>query len=100
MAFYDGRAHFTRLRINEPSSGVTLQFTSNPKNLVTTSSSFAIMFPPAETPRQRVHFELSGNVNAILNSEVSFAEVVQNALAPFLDVDLSRVQNVEVCMLR
>lgn len=96
MPFYDGRAQFTRLRINEPSNGVTLQFSSNPKNLVVISPAFAVMSPSAETARQRVHFELTGNLATVESAKSSFAEVVQSSLATLLDVDISRVQNVEV----
>lgn len=99
MPFFDGRAQFTRLRINEPSAGVTLQLISNPRNLVTTSSAFTIMSPPAETARKRVHFELTGDVATIENSKSSFAEVVKDSLAALLDIDISRVQNVEVWLL-
>lgn len=96
VSFYDGRARFTRLRINEPSAGVTLQFITNPKNLVVTSSVFTVVSPSADTVRQRVHFQLTGNVATVANSKSSFAEVVQSSLAAYLDIDVSRVQNVEV----
>jgi len=54
------------------------------------------MSPSAETARQRVYFELTGNLATVENAKSSFAEVVQSSLATLLDVDISRVQNVEV----
>ena len=97
MSFINGRATFTRLRINEISNDVLLQLSTNPGNLqVSTTTPLSVVPPPSTTPRVIVHFKLAGEYSTIASDLQGFVKAVKRALATALDVDISRLQDIKV----
>ena len=99
MSFVNGRATFTRLRINEISNDVLLQLSTKPGNLhVSTTTPLSVVPPPSTTPRVIVHFKLTGEYSTIESDLQGFVNAVKRALATALDVDISRLQDIKVRM--
>ena len=97
MSFVNGRATFTRLRINEISNNVLLQLSTKPGNLqVSTTTPLSAVPPPSTTPRVIVHFKLAGEYSTIEADLQGFVNAVKRALATALDVDMSRLQDIKV----
>ena len=97
MPFLNGRATFTRLRVNEISTGVLLQLSTDPGNLqVSTTTPFSVVPPPSTVPRTTIHFKLSGDYGSIESDKQGFITAIQNAIAMQIDIDISRLQNIQV----
>ena len=92
MAFVNGVAEFTRLRVDRPGSNLTLQFSTNPTRFQTvTSIKFTVVAPPTNTPHKRLRFSVLGSVSGDLQAVQSS---IRTGLASALDVDISRITDV------
>ena len=95
--FVDGIAVFTRLRVNKPSSDLRLSFITNPGSFeATTSMSFSVVEPSDDVIRKEIILKFIGNTATL--STLKYSDVIDDlklSLSQILDVDLSRIQNVE-----
>lgn len=91
--FENGRAEFTRLRVDRPATNLDLHFTTSPGGFTAqTTVSFTVIEPPANTPRKDLVFKLAGDISVL--SSLDKADVINNMtmlLAKQLDIDVSRL---------
>ena len=97
VVFVDGIAVFTRLRVNKPSSNLRLSFITNPGSFeATTFMSFSVVEPSDDVVRKEIILKFIGNTATL--STLKYSDVIDDlklSLSKILDVDLSRIQNVE-----
>ena len=88
------------MRVDEPISDLQLTFTTSPGGLSVQSNSFTVSAPPTDSQGQLVQFKLSGGSfsDVVVNYE-SFLVAVQRHLGEQLDIDVSRITKLKVCII-
>ena len=101
VSFEEGVAIFTRLRVDKPSSNLTLSFVTNPGSFkVNTSVSFSVHEPPADTLRRETVLILIGDASLLSSfHHDDILNDIRSSLSQTLDVDLSRIQGLEYVIL-
>ena len=88
-------AEFTRLRVDRPGEELILKFRTNPTRFETTTSvRFTVVPPPGDTERNKVRFELQGDVNALPSDDSAILTAIRQGLAEQLNVDISRFVDI------
>ena len=96
VAFVNGVAEFTRLRVSQPASNLRLLFTTNPGNFqARTAVIFSVLAPDDSIDRKLVTFVLIGDVLSLADISVStITDDIKTALTTHLDIDPSRVTDI------
>ena len=96
VAFVNGVAEFTRLRVNQPASNLHLLFTTNPGNFkAQTGVTFSVVAPDDSIDRKLVTFILVGDVSSLADLSIStVTSAIKTALTTHLDIDPSRVADI------
>ena len=93
VAFSNGRAEFTRLRVNRPAESLHIYFITTPGDLKSEfSTEFEVITPPLTWPRITFSFRINGNYS--IASTIEFNEFYSFEISKIMDVDLSRIQGL------
>ena len=87
------------MRVDEPISDLQLTFTTSPGGLSVQSNIFTVTAPPADSQGQLVRFKLSGSYSEVVVNYESFLVAVQQHLGQQLDIDISRIIKLKVCII-
>ena len=87
------------MRVDKPISDLQLTFTTSPGGLSVQSNIFTVNAPPADSRGQLVQFKLSGIYSEVVVNYESFLVAVQQHLGQQLDIDISRIIKLKVCII-
>ena len=86
------------MRVDEPLSDLQLTFLTSPGGLSVTSNTFTVIVPPTDSQGQLVQFKLLGSYNDVVVNHELFLVAVQQHLGQQLDIDVSRITKLKVCI--
>ena len=87
------------MRVDEPFSDLQLTFTTSPGGLSVQSNTFTVITPPTDSQGQLVRFKLLGSYSDVVVNYESFLVAVRQHLGQQLDIDVSRITKLRVCII-